>query len=153
MAMKMRQGIRQRNRKWHGFFNWKPVTYPEDLFEGLGNVLFRDDALSRQVLRVGIISQLHYVIKIPGGIIPTHMEDVDLAFVGSGDRFEALDACKLTFVRPPVLKLVSMDDFDRPIQPGHAPTQPDFAVTATANPSEQLVIRNKWRQRVHELVE
>ena len=46
------------------------------------------------------IGQFHHVIEIPGFIITSDMQDIHLAFMPAGNRFEFLDTFAFPFVGP-----------------------------------------------------
>jgi hypothetical protein len=55
------------------------------------------------------------------------------------------EAFKLALVRPVVIEGFSIDDFHRPKGAKSAAGQPDLAVTAHSDRTEQFVVGNSWR--------
>src|ERR1051326_352859 len=91
---------------------------------------------------VGIIRQLHYIIKIPFFVIPPDVQDIDLARVRPRDWLKSFDSGKLTLVRPVIRKAAAIDHFHRPISAHHIPGEPHLTVRPLAHAPEQFVIGN-----------
>jgi len=92
-----------------------------------------------------VVRQLHHVIKIPTGNVPSDVKDMHLAF-GMGDRLELLDTVELALEWTVMVECGSVHDFDGAIKSGCASRQPDFAIRAAANEPQHFVIRNDWRR-------
>src|SRR5437879_4728103 len=82
--------------------------------------------------RIGIVRQLHDVIKISGAVIAPDVQDIHLAFMQTRNRLELLDAFKLPIVRPIVLEPVPVNHFNGPVVAQYVSRQPHFAVAAAA---------------------
>ena len=64
--------------------------------------------------------------------------------MGTGDWLEFFDAFEFALEWPVMIEALSIHDFDGAEGPHHAARQPDFAVAATADSSDQFVIRDRW---------
>ena len=107
------------------------------------SVFFRISALGFRIFRR--VRQLHDVIEEPGVVVAPHVEDIDLALAGVGERLEFFEALKLALIGPVVVKGSSIDDFDRPKGANGAAGQPHLAVAAHSDRVEQLVVGNRRR--------
>jgi hypothetical protein len=93
-----------------------------------------------------VIRQLHHVIKV--FFAAADVEDVHLALVLARNRFELLDAFELALERPIPIERTAVNDLHGPEGASDTPRQPDLAVGATPNPSDQFVIRYpRWGLR------
>ena len=100
-------------------------------------------ALHRSITPFGsIIGQFHDVVEIAALFVAAHVQNVNLAFMGAGDWLELLNAFELPLERTGVIKGRSINDFDRPISAHDVPREPNLAVTAAPNATEQFVIGN-----------
>ena len=67
------------------------------------------------------------------------------------NRFELLNPGEFSFVGALILEAIAIDDFHRPISAHDVARQPDLAVAATANGSDQFVVGylrwRTWRSR------
>jgi hypothetical protein len=89
------------------------------------------------------VRQFHDVIEIVLGT--ADLEDMHQAFVRAGDGLEALDPAELAFEGAVVFENMAVNDLDGAQCPESVPSQPDFAVAAPANLSEQLMIGDLGR--------
>ena len=76
------------------------------------------------------------------------MKDVELAFVGAGNRLEALDAVELAFIRTVAVESTATDKFHRAVKADEITGEPDFTVCAFADAPDQGVIGNRERRGV-----
>ena len=93
-----------------------------------------------------VVRQFHHVVK--AAVVAADVENVHLAVVQAGNGFEPPDAFKLALERPAAPEGVPINNFNRAKGARGAARQPNVAVTAVADPAEQLVIRNGgWTAR------
>src|SRR5262249_33755234 len=89
-----------------------------------------------------IVGQLHNVVEVTGLFVAADVEDIDLAFVCAGNRFEFLNAFELALKGPVVRKVRAIDKFDGAICAHEVSGQPDPTVAAATDRPQQFVIRN-----------
>jgi hypothetical protein len=73
------------------------------------------------------------------------VEDVELAGVGTGDRFETADPFEFALEGTIVIERATVDDLHRAPDTQDAPSEPHLAITAAPNAADQLMIRDGWR--------
>ncbi len=97
-------------------------------------------------MAVGVVRQLHHVIKA-GVLRPaTYVQDIDQARITARDRLEVAEALKLALIGAGAFKGLLVNDFYRSQGAGDAPRDPNFTVAAAANLAKQLMIRNRRRR-------
>lgn len=111
------------------------------------HVLFRNDDLAG----VDVIAEFHHVIKIAGGIVASHLENIHQAIVQPRDRFKFEHAIELTLKSTALFECARMHSLDRAVRPQNIPGQPHLATAATPDDPEEFVVghdgRDRWRDR------
>jgi len=123
------------------FADVQAPALPVIIRQGAGAVLFRNDDLAG----ADIIAKFHHIIKISGGIVAAHLEDVHQPIVQPRDRFEFQHAVKLTLKRPALLERPRIHNLHRAVGPQNIPGQPHLAAAAAADDPDKFVIRNDER--------
>lgn len=90
-----------------------------------------------------VIREFHHVVEPRLGA--SHLQDVQLALMSTGDRLESLDACQLPLERPLVVEGIPQDKFHRTPGPKCVARQPYLPVGAPPDATDQGVIGNRKR--------
>src|ERR1041384_4417027 len=90
-----------------------------------------------------VVRQFHYVIK--KARTQAHVQNGDLAGIGTGDRLEAFDALELALERAAVVEGRAMNDLQRDPRAGHVAREPDFSIRAAADRAQQLIVGDGQR--------
>ena len=160
MPVQMRQGARQGQANRDAFIDGQCAAAFQIRAQGARNVRIRNAEFRMRnartlrirggtfrvphfALRIQIVGQFHHVIEIPRRIVAPHVQNIDVAFVRAGNRFEFENAGKLALVWFILLERRAMNHFDGPISARRASGQPYFTIAATADAPEQFVVGNE----------
>ena len=93
-----------------------------------------------------ILRQFHHVIEITGLVVAADLQDINEAIVAAGDRLVFLDAFEFALERIGFAEIVTGDNLHSSQRAHDIVCQPDFAITAAANPPEQFMVRDGGRR-------
>jgi hypothetical protein len=119
----------------------EPASAVEQFLEGEGDVGIGVDGGTGD----GVVGGFHDVVEIAGLLVTADVEEGELAGASGGDGLEAADALEFASEGAIVIEAVAVDDFDDAEDAGDGTGEPDFAVAATADRFEELVIGDGWR--------
>jgi len=77
------------------------------------------------------------------------MKDAQLRRMPVGDRLEPLDARELTLERPRRIEALAVNQLHRPVGSGHGTPQPDLAIAAASDDSDQGVVWDLYYRQGH----
>jgi hypothetical protein len=92
------------------------------------------------VIQCPLLSQSIPTAPLALRIIAAHVQHMHQTICAARDRFVALDARKLPFIRPVAIKLPSLDHLHRAQRAHDITGQPDLTVPSTPNGPEQRVV-------------
>src|SRR5262245_49372999 len=90
---------------------------------------------------MGVVPQLHVIVKVSRSVVPPHVQDVDKTVVIPGNSIELENPLVCTLVWPVELKIPAEDNLYRPVSARDGARQPDLAISAAADDADQLVLR------------
>ena len=98
---------------------------------------------------VEVVRQLHHVVEVALGVVPTGVEHVHEPVVLAGQGLEALNPGKLPVVGPLIPKQPAPDHLHRPPNTQHGPREPDLPMAALADAVPYLVVRHHRHRATH----